>query len=147
MNSNTWNALSLFAVHATRNDTINNYTMEIKGNFEQQLETKTGTGKNGAWEATSFMIEVPGQYPKHPVFELFNNTDAINGLQVGQPITVSFDLDSSEWNGKRFPKVKAFKVVRETAAQSQPVHSDPNQGGGPALPITNSAQVQDDLPF
>ena len=118
--------------------------MEIRGNFEQQLETKTGTGKNGNWEATSFMIEVPGQYPKHPVFELFNNTDAIVGLQVGQPITVSFDLDSSEWNGKRFPKVKAYKVQLEQVAQ-QP--TPPIQGGGEPMPVVNSAPVQDVLPY
>ena len=162
MNWNTWNALLLFAVHAIRNDIINNQ-MEIKGNFEKQLETKTGTGRNGEWEATSFMIEmieVPGQYPKHPVFELFNNTDAIVGLQPGQPITVSFDLDSSEWNGKHFPKVKAFKVVREpstnpgaydmpaaTPSVQQQYNSETNQPNGPALVVPNSAPVQDDLAF
>lgn len=111
--------------------------MEIKGLFEKQLETKTGQGKNGNWEATSFMIEVQGQYPKHPVFELFNNTDAIVGLTPGQPITVHFDLDSSEWNGKHFPKVKAFKVVRE-----QPV-----QAGGPPLPAAQQPAENDTLPF
>ena len=117
--------------------------MEIKGTFEQQLETKTGTGKNGNWEATSFMIEVAGQYPKHPVFELFNNTDAIVGLQPRQPITVSFDLDSSEWNGKRFPKVKAYKVVREQ--EQQTTHSQSEQPT--AQQQYNSEPVQDDLPF
>ena len=117
--------------------------MEIKGNYQQQFETKTGTGKSGNWEATSFMIEVPGQYPKHPIFELFNNQDAIEGLVPGQPIAVHFDLDSSEWNGKRFPKVKAFKVVREAVQQSaapvqsvqQQFNADVNQGGGDQLPF------------
>ena len=125
--------------------------MEIKGNFQQQLETKSGTSAKGTWEATIFMIEVPGQYTKHPVFELFNNQDAIEGLRPGQPITVHFDLDSSEWNGKHFPKVKAFKVVREVV-QSAPAQSvqqqylaDANQGGGPPLPNTSGAK--DDLPF
>jgi len=86
--------------------------MELKGNFIKLIETKTGVGKNGNWEAQTFMIEVPGQYPKRPVFELFNNADAIAGLKEGDQVTVSFDLDSSEWNGKYFSKVKAFKVVR-----------------------------------
>ena len=116
--------------------------MEITGTFIKQLETKTGTGKNGNWEATSFMIEVVGQYPKKPVFELFNNTDAIAGLTQGQSVTVSFDLDSSEWNGKVFPKVKAFKVVRgqqttQPAAFEQPQASRtaPAEGDSSDLPF------------
>lgn len=116
--------------------------MEIKGNYIKLIETKTGTGKNGNWEAQTFMIEVPGQYPKRPVFELFNNADAIAGLKEGDPVTVSFDLDSSEWNGRFFAKVKAFKVAREyqqtttlPATQSVKEQYAAEQGGGPDLPF------------
>ena len=118
--------------------------MEIKGQFIKLLDTKTGVGKNGNWEAQTFMIEVQGQYPKKPVFELFNNADAIAGLNQGDTITVHFDLDSSEWQGKTFPKVKAFKVVREQSAQpvqqqqpafQPPAASSPDQGGGDQLPF------------
>ena len=98
--------------------------MEIKGQFSKLIETKTGEGKNGKWEAQTFMIDVQGQYPKKPVFELFNNADAIAGLKAGDTITVHFELDSSEWNGKHFAKVKAFKVVREQQA-AQPAYQAP----------------------
>lgn len=111
--------------------------MEIKGTFVKQLEVKTGTGKNGNWEATSFIIEVAGQYPKKPLFELFNNTDAIADIAPGDPVTVHFDLDSSEWNGKHFPKVRAFKVVREHQPTQQQVFDQP------AAATTQT----DDLPF
>ena len=112
--------------------------MEITGTFIQQFETKTGTGQKGNWEATSFMIEVPGQYPKKPIFELFNNQDAIEGLKPGDSITVHFDLDSSEWHGKHYPKVKAFKVVRGQPAQQQTTFTEP---------AASSQVVDDGLPF
>jgi len=113
--------------------------MEIKGQFSKLIETKTGEGKNGKWEAQTFMIEVQGQYPKKPVFELFNNADAIAGLKAGDTITVHFELDSSEWNGKYFAKVKAFKVVREQQPAAQPAYQAPaaqtEQGGDGPLPF------------
>lgn len=114
--------------------------MELTGNYIQQFEIKTGTGQKGDWQATTFMIEVPGQYPKKPIFELFNNQDAIEGLKPGDSITVHFDLDSSEWQGKHFPKVKAFKVVRNQ--QQQPATQQPAAFAPPA-----AQQEIDPLPF
>lgn len=115
--------------------------MEITGKFIKQFETKTGQGQKGEWSATTFMIETEGQYPKKPLFELFNNQDAIEGLKPGETITVHFDLDSSEWNGKQFPKVKAFKVVRAQVAKQGEVFTQP------AAQQNNAAPVEDGLPF
>lgn len=121
--------------------------MELKCQFTRALETKTGQGKSGQWEATDFLCEITGQYPKHPVFSLFNKGEEISGLKQGDEITVHFDLDSNEYQGKYYLKAKAFRVTRGQAAQQAPAaapqrtESVAAQYGGTITP------EQPDLPF
>ena len=56
------------------------------------------------------------QYPKFINFELIkDNVDLVNGLKVGQEITVSFNLDGRIWTNpqgedKFFNSLKAWKI-------------------------------------
>ena len=66
--------------------------------------------KNGAWRSRDAVLETDGQYPKRVVFNLFG--DAIDKFPfvIGDMVTVSFDIDSREYNGRWYPSIKAWRV-------------------------------------
>ena len=113
-----------------------------------------------------YVIEVPGQYPRRCVFSIFGE-DRIKqfAIQQGeQNVTVQFDIDAHEYNGRWFNEVRAYNVIRAgqqaaapaPAATQAPQQADMFGGQQPqaAAPGQNplpAAQEQgdnpDDLPF
>lgn len=82
--------------------------MEIKGKIIAVLEEKTGEGKNGTWKSQDAVLETVGQYPKKVAFNMYG--DKIAPLQIGNEVTVSFDVESKEFNGRWFTNLKSWKV-------------------------------------
>ncbi len=84
--------------------------MEVQGKIIVILPESSGEGKNGAWRSRDAVLETDGQYPKRVVFNLFG--DAIDKFPfvIGDMVTVSFDIDSREYNGRWYPSIKAWRV-------------------------------------
>lgn len=82
-----------------------------------------------------YVLEVPGQFPKRMVFEVFGE-DRIKqfNIQMGCVYNVSFDIDASEYQGKWYNSIKAYSVVALT--QSAAV-----QAASPAAPPAQYAAV------
>ncbi len=133
--------------------------MELTGRVIAILPLQSGTSQRtgNAWASQEYVIEVPGQYPKKCVFKVFGQ-DRINqfNIQMNEDITVQFDIDAHEWNGRWFPEIKAFNVLRGQQGAQQPAQSaaqqpaqaqqQPNlfpQDNAPA----EEQQNNDDLPF
>lgn len=92
--------------------------MEITGKITHILEARSGVSPRtgAAWMSQSFVIEAiePGrQYPTRCVFDVFGE-DRLRqfNIQAGETLTVSFDLDAREFNGRWFNSVRAWKVER-----------------------------------
>lgn len=92
--------------------------MEITGKITHILEARSGTSPRtgAAWMSQSFVIEAiePGrQFPTRCVFDVFGE-DRLRqfNIQAGETLTVSFDLDAREYNGRWFNSVRAWKVER-----------------------------------
>lgn len=92
--------------------------MEITGKITHILEARSGVSPRtgAAWMSQSFVIEAiePGrQYPTRCVFDVFGE-DRLRqfNIQAGETLTVSFDLDAREYNGRWFNSVRAWKVDR-----------------------------------
>ena len=126
--------------------------MEITGKITHALEMRSGTARTtgNPWMSQSFVIETHDQYPRRCVFDVFGE-DRLKefNIQVGEELTVSFDLDAREYQGRWFNSVRAWKVERVApgAPQGQPAAaaSAPAQPGYTApAPAGDSA---DDLPF
>ena len=109
-----------------------------------------GVSKTGnAWKVQEYVIETHDQYPRRMCFDVFGE-DKINqfNIQVGEELTVSFDIDAREWQGRWFNSIRAWKVERANVQQPMPV-----DGGVPfpppsAVPVDFSAsEEKDDLPF
>ncbi|MDO4211515.1 MAG: DUF3127 domain-containing protein [Bacteroidales bacterium] len=92
--------------------------MEITGKITHILEARQGTSaRTGSpWMMQSFVIEAiePGrQYPTRCVFEVFGEEKLRQfNIQAGETLTVTFDLDAREYQGRWFNSIRAWKVER-----------------------------------
>ncbi|MDO5075196.1 MAG: DUF3127 domain-containing protein [Bacteroidales bacterium] len=131
--------------------------MEITGKITHALEVRSGqsarTGNN--WMMQTFVIETHEQYPRRCAFEVFGEDKLKDfNIQVGEELTVSFDIDAREYQGRWYNSVRAWRVERVAPGQAPmgaaaPPVMPPMPAGAPApapAPAPN-AGAGDDLPF
>lgn len=118
--------------------------MEISGKVIQKLPLQEGTGRNGnPWKAQSAILETQDQYPRKVCFEVFGE-DRINNnpFEVDDVITISFDIDSHEFNGRWYTSIRAYRV------QKGVVESAPADAPAPAVaPMAAEAPAANTTPF
>ena len=121
--------------------------MELTGNIIVVKEIMSGTSQTGnPWMKQEYVMEVPGQYPRHCVFTVFGE-DKIKQLNIqnGEYLTVQFDIDAREYNGRWYNDIRAYNVLREQMLQSKRQHQIDNN------PVPPFGEVQGDdssvLPF
>jgi len=90
--------------------------MDITGNIIAVLPAQTGTSARtgNKWMSQEYVIEVPGMYPKRMCFRIFGE-DRIRqfALQPGQQnVTIQFDIDAHEHEGRWFNEVRCYNVMR-----------------------------------
>ena len=83
--------------------------MELQGKVIAALPEKSGTSARGEWKVQEFVIETHDQYPRKMVFSVFG-ADRLQrfNISVGQEVSVSFDIDAHEYNGRWFDSIRAF---------------------------------------
>lgn len=97
---------------------------DITGKIIAVLPTKSGTSARGTqWSSQTAVIETHEQYPKRVAFDVLGDKITEFNLQVGEEVTVSFDINAREFNGKWWNSVNAWRVVRQGGQQA------PMQGG------------------
>ena len=116
--------------------------MEISGKIIAVLPLQSGTSNSGKeWQKQEFVIETQGDYPKKMCYQLFGEERIkSNSANVGDEVTVSFDIDAKEWNGKWFNSVNAWKVEVSNFSNANTVKVDNSKS-------TNNSQDVDPLPF
>lgn len=123
--------------------------MELSGKIIAVLEPKGGVSKTGnAWKVQEYVLETHDQYPRRMCFDVFGE-DKINqfNIQIGEELTVSFDIDAREWQGRWFNSIRAWKVERVNAEQPTPTDGAPFPPP-PSAPVDFTAgDDKDDLPF
>ena len=67
-----------------------------------------------------YVMEIPGQYPRHCMFTVFGE-DRIKQLNIqnGEDLTVQFDIDAREYNGRWYNDFRAYNVIRGQIPQPQ----------------------------
>lgn len=85
--------------------------MELQGKVIAVLPERSGVSARGEWKSKDYVIETHDQYPRKMVFGVFG-ADRISrfNIQVGQEVTVSFDIDAHEYQGRWFNNIRAFDV-------------------------------------
>ena len=90
--------------------------MELSGKVIKVMEIQSGQSKSGQqWRKQEFVIEIPGSYPTKVCFTLWGDKITQFAVQEGDEISVSFDLESRENNGKWYTTAKAWKVQKNQA--------------------------------
>lgn len=132
--------------------------MEITGKIIAVLPANSGVSARtgNAWMSQEYVIEtVNEQYPRKCCFRVFGE-DKIKqfNIQSGEMMTVSFDIDAHEYNGRYFNNITAWAVNRNVQAPQQPVDMPPAAAafgqapaGFPPAAETSSEGSADDLPF
>lgn len=138
--------------------------MEFTGRIIKALEPRAGVSSRtgNPWKMQDFVIEETiGQFPKRMVFNVFGeeNLNRFN-IQEGQELTVSFDVNAREYNGRWFNDIRAWNVVAAAPAQpivgtqpvaqaAQPVAPFPPVESAPSAQATFETAADDssDLPF
>lgn len=118
--------------------------MEFTAKLIQVLPPQTGQGKNGPWKKQDIVLETDGQYPKKICVSTWGDKFDVNKWAPGIMLTVSFDIESREYNGRWYTDVKAWKI--EEAGVSPSASSFPAQQGVDKMPPPFTPDM-DDLPF
>jgi hypothetical protein len=121
--------------------------MEIQGKVSILLPPQMGTGKNGTWKKQDFILETEGQVSRKISFSVWGEKIDQFNLNVGDTVTVFFDLESREYNGKWYTDAKAWKVTKQDSA----TNSNPRTGQSSSIPASDDiipeSSGEDDLPF
>jgi hypothetical protein len=156
--------LELFFV-ISRSETQNQYKlrykiMDLTGKVIAILPASSGVSQRtgNPWMSQDYVIEVPGQYPRKCLFRIFGE-DRIKqfNIQMGEDITVQFDIDAHEFNGRWFNDIRAYNILRGAAVP--PVAGTPEVSPFPPQQSANATSpfppaqepategATDDLPF
>lgn len=109
--------------------------MEIQGKIIAVLPERSGVSQRGnQWRSISYVLETQEQYPKKLAFDVTNDKiDQLN-IQFGEILTVQFDINAREYNGRWFNSVNAWNVIRQN-------HQAPAQSGGFIGNVQSGAQA------
>ncbi len=130
--------------------------MEVSGKIISVLPEQGGVSKTGnPWKLQSYVLETQEQYPKKVCFEIFGE-DRIknNPCKIDDIVTVSFDIESREFNGRWYTSIRAWRVAQGITTQAAQPAAAPQ--AAPAAPVSNTqtfdaaeGTVDDgtDLPF
>lgn len=135
--------------------------MELNGKIIVVMPVLKGVSSRtgNPWMSQEYVIEtLNGQYPRKCVFRLFGE-DRIKqfNIQQGEELTVHFDIDAHEYNGRWFNEIRAYNVTREQSASitsaptaaSVGTSSSASNATAPFPPSQEptSEDTTDDLPF
>ena len=135
------NKCTIFAQNLTN-------TMEITGKIIAVLPERGGIAKTGnEWKMQEYVLETHEQYPKKLCFNVFGaDKIAQFNIQAGDELTVSFDINAREYNGRWYNDIRAWRVERGAA----PAPADVPVIDAPKVEVpdfSKAANDPDDLPF
>lgn len=141
--------------------------MDISGKIVQKLPLQSGESKTSGkpWQLQAYVLETQEQYPRKVYFEVFGEQRVKDyNCEIDDLVTVSFDIESREFNGRWYTSIRAWRIqqgdttqaaaVPAAAPAAAPVAAAP---AAPAAPVEAPANVDpfdasagdgtSDLPF
>ena len=118
--------------------------MQITARLFQVLPLQSGTGRNGEWKKQDIIVETEGQYPRKICIAIWGDRINESQLQVGNMLSIDFELESREYNGRWYTDVRAWKVELAGVASAP---ESPVEAGFPPPPPLLPENEKDNLPF
>ena len=120
-------------------------SLEISGKVFALLPEQSGQGKNGSWVKQEFIIETEEQFPKKACFSVWGDkVSELKTLKNGDKITVSFNVESREFNNKWYTDLRAWKISKTSGAPTNSVQEELPPLNENDIPLEDAG---DDLPF
>jgi len=115
--------------------------MEVVGKIIQVLPMQEGVGRNGnPWKLQGYVLETLDQYPRKVHFEVFGEDRIkMNPCEIDQLVTVSFDIESREFNGRWYTSIRAWKIQQGDTTQAGVVPAAAPAQAAPAAPAAPAA--------
>lgn len=134
--------------------------MEFEGIVFKIMPATSGTSARGNWQKQEVIFEIPSEFSRKVCVVFFNKESDVARLREGATYTVSFNLESREYNGRWYTDVRAWRVQPKQEEQPAPsAYAAPtyNTPSAPTMPeaapfieepsyATPAAEV-DDMPF
>jgi single-strand DNA-binding protein len=115
---------------------------DLTGKIKLIQEAKTFD--SGFTKREMVVVVEDGKYPQEINIEFVQDkVSLLDSLQVGQEVTVTFDIRGREYNGRYFNNLQGWKIVTQQSDNSFPA-------GGQSSPPPNVPPADyedDDIPF
>ena len=117
--------------------------MEVVGKIIQVLPVQEGVGRNGnPWKVQPYVLETLDQYPRKVHFEVFGEDRIrMNPCAIDQLVTVSFDIESREFNGRWYTSIRAYRIVQGDVTQPAAPAAAPVAPTAPTAPTAPAEQA------
>ncbi len=117
--------------------------MEVVGKIIQVLPAQEGVGRNGnPWKVQPYVLETLDQYPRKVHFEVFGEDRIrMNPCAIDQLVTVSFDIESREFNGRWYTSIRAYRIVQGDVTQPAAPVAAPVAPTAPTVPTAPAEQA------
>ena len=126
--------------------------MEITGILVKQTALREGVStKSGLpWKIAEYLVEIPGQFARHINFRV--NDGQVGRLArfdslVGKMVTVSFDIDAHEHEGRWFNEINAWGILEYITTDTRQANIAAAQGAAPAAVDDGTGEKKVPLPF
>lgn len=122
--------------------------MKLSGRIIAVLPERSGMSARGEWKVQSFVVETHEQYPHKMVFSVFGaeRLQRFN-IKANDEVTVFFDIDAHENQGRWFNDIRAFDVRKLDAAAADPQTTQAAPAPFPPAQPDAAGESTDDLPF
>ena len=122
--------------------------MDFEGKVLEILPPVSGQSARGTWERQTVVFEQANkQYGKEIAVTFMNKAQDVASLRVGESYTVSFDIESRNYQGRWYTDVRAWRVQPLQSSAQPPVQEMPPFMEEPQSSYSAGAGVVDDMPF
>lgn len=84
----------------------------MKGKVIAVIQPVRGEGKNGKWIMQEAVIQTDDRYPQKLLFEIWGEEKiSAANINIDDIVTVKYDVDAAERNGRWFGRNKAYEIV------------------------------------
>jgi hypothetical protein len=116
---------------------------KLNGKVKQVFDTQTW---DSGFSKREFVVTTQEQYPQDIKFELLKDkTSLLDTYKPGDDIEVSFNVRGSEYNGKYFVNLQAWRLQKSSSPAG--ASAPPPMPEAPNTVLETTDSEDDDLPF
>ena len=119
--------------------------MDLSGTIKLINDVQTF---DSGFRKRDFVITTKEQYPQDVLFQFVQDRcEILNDYNVGDEVTVFFDIRGREYNGRHFVNLQAWKMEKVAGSQQSAPEPPPFDEAPDDSSLSGGDEEMDDLPF